>query len=106
MPTTNEEEREAPGRVQQEPSAASIILASSNDERKLKTWIFVCVVNVFLFLTIWRFVGGDALKGLIKDGHYFLESHGHLTEVPRLVWELSRLHAFTFMLSLPAFFIA
>jgi len=46
-------------------------------------WFFIDSANL----------GGDALNGYVRDGHYFVVSHGDATEVSRATWEWSRFHA-------------
>ena len=65
--------------------------------RKAK-FIFIPVfilafVNFAVFITIDIYLGGDALNGYAKDGHYFLCSHGRYTEVSGAVWTYSYYHA-------------
>ena len=45
--------------------------------------------------------GGDALNGFVRDGRYFLASHGALTEVSRATWEWSRFHALSVFVTHP-----
>jgi hypothetical protein len=47
------------------------------------------------FLVFWFgavYLGGDAISGKAVDGHYFLSSHGHLTEVSQRVFDYSKWH--------------
>lgn len=55
--------------------------------------IVVGFVNFFLFFAESLILGGDALNGFVRDGHYYLANHGSLTEVDQATWELSRFHA-------------
>jgi len=50
-------------------------------------------VNFFWFLTESMSLGGDAINGYQRDGHYFLGNKGSYTEVTKSVWEWSRIHA-------------
>ncbi|MGC1376818.1 MAG: hypothetical protein WA821_11365, partial [Anaerolineales bacterium] len=54
---------------------------------------WVAFINFFLFVIISVFLGGDALNGKVVDGHYYLASHGQLTEVSYLVFMYSKAHA-------------
>ncbi len=45
--------------------------------------------------------GGDALNGFVRDGRYFVGSHGTYTEVSRAAWEWSRVHAISLFLTQP-----
>ena len=49
--------------------------------------------NFAVFIALDIYLGGDALNGHARDGHYFLGSHGRYTEVTRAVWTYSRWHA-------------
>ena len=51
------------------------------------------LVNFFSFFVIGVYLGGDALNGYAKDGHYFLCSHGRYMEVSRAMWTYSYWHA-------------
>ena len=43
------------------------------------------------FLADSTSLGGDALNGYVRDGHYFVASHGSVTEVSRSQWEWDQL---------------
>jgi hypothetical protein len=49
-------------------------------------------VNFASFWFIAVYIGGDAINGYAKDGHYFLASHGRFTEVSSAVWTYSYYH--------------
>ena len=56
---------------------------------------------------VWFFaessqLGGDALNGYSREGHYFVSSHGSYTEVDRAAWEWSRAHAISVFITHPA----
>jgi hypothetical protein len=63
-------------------------------------------VNFFAFIAISSALGGDALNGYARDGHYYVASHGSYTEVSQTVWTLNRIHALLTMLSWPAVMLA
>jgi hypothetical protein len=54
---------------------------------------YLAILNFACFVIIGLYLGGDALNGYAKDGHYFLDSHGRLTEVSSGVWTYSYYHA-------------
>ena len=61
-------------------------------------WIALIVVIVGMGNFVWFLaessaLGGDALNGYVRDGHYFVISHGTATEVSQAQWEGSRAHA-------------
>ena len=60
----------------------------------------VWIVNFAAFVLIATYLGGDALNGYAKDGHYFLAMHGHTFEVSRAVFLYSKWHAISLIASL------
>ena len=54
-------------------------------------WFFIESVNL----------GGDALNGFVRDGRYFVVSHGVATEVSRATWDWSRFHASSVLVTHP-----
>lgn len=52
-------------------------------------------INFFTFIFVSVHLGGDALIGYAKLGHYFLCAHGHCTEVSSSIWRYSYWHAMT-----------
>ena len=62
-----------------------------------RTTSLVCAVlfpflNMFAFMVMASWIGGDAVAGRVDDGHFFVSSHGHLTEVSERVFEISLWH--------------
>jgi hypothetical protein len=54
------------------------------------------VVGFLNFAVFWITavaLGGDAYAGGHQGSHYFLSSHGRLTEVSEAVWQYSRIHS-------------
>ena len=49
-------------------------------------------VNSVAYWSVAVAIGGDAFSGKVENGHYFLSSHGRLTEVSPDVWRYSRIH--------------
>ena len=47
-------------------------------------------INAFVFLVISAFLGGVA--GEIRNGHYYLNNHGHFTEVSRSIYLYADIH--------------
>ncbi len=58
-----------------------------------KPVLVLAVVNFLSFVIVAEFLGGSALYGCPKDGHYFVCEHGWYTEVSRAVWIYSCCHA-------------
>jgi hypothetical protein len=63
--------------------------------------IVVGAVNFFWFFAESTALGGDALAGYASGGHYYVASHGVTSEVSRSVWEWSRIHALSILLTHP-----
>ena len=53
---------------------------------------YLAIINFVSFLASTIYLGGDALSGKIENGHFFLSSHGRLTEVNEDVFEYSKCH--------------
>ncbi|HEY1683599.1 MAG TPA: hypothetical protein VGG19_02455 [Tepidisphaeraceae bacterium] len=47
-------------------------------------------INFMVFWVVAVVIGGDALNGEVENGHYFVSSHGRLTEVSEKMWHFSR----------------
>jgi hypothetical protein len=63
--------------------------------------VVVGFANFLSFFVESTHIGGDALNGSIRDGHYFVVSHGSSTEVDRATWEWSRIHALSLFVTHP-----
>jgi hypothetical protein len=57
--------------------------------RLLQFGFLVGIVNFFVFFLAALYLGGDGVSGEVIDGHYFLSSHGRLTEVSQAVFMYS-----------------
>jgi hypothetical protein len=68
--------------------------------------IFIGVVNFLLFILISVLIGGDAVNGKVANGHYYLASHGKLTEVSAFVFGYSQLHIASLFVTFPLVAIA
>jgi hypothetical protein len=66
-------------------------------------WIifFGGIANLAVFMGVADQLGGDALNGRVEAGHYYLGSHGRLTEVSRDVFTYSWWHAVSLMVTQP-----
>jgi hypothetical protein len=61
--------------------------------RNVAAWIaFLWLLDFAAYIVAAGFLGGDAWSGHSAGGHYFLLSHGRLTEVSRSVFQYSRIH--------------
>ena len=85
------------------PSLSEQLRSSSHGERVI---FWVAAINFATFIVIAFFIGGDALNGRQLDGHYFLGSHGHYTEVARAVYEYSLIHVGSQFITFPLGIIA
>jgi hypothetical protein len=59
------------------------------------------IVNFFVFLVSSQRLGGDALNGYVRDGHYYVTSHGSATEVTKAQWRQSLDQAQHFFIAMP-----
>jgi hypothetical protein len=66
--------------------------------------------RVLFWLAIWNFVlfvaiavplGGDALNGMSRDGHYYLMQHGIYTEVSKPIFIYSTIHTLSLFVTHP-----
>jgi len=70
-------------------------------------WIFALgLLNFFLFFVAAVYLGGDAVNGKIEGGHFYLMSHGRLTEVSEHVFAYSKWHAYSVWVTHPLALIA
>lgn len=65
------------------------------------TTVIVGVFNFLWFFAEAAALGGDALNGYQRGGHYFVASHGTYTEVSQAAWEWSRVHALSVFVTHP-----
>jgi len=49
-------------------------------------------INAFVFLAINAFFLGGGVASEIRNGHYYLNNHGHFTEVSRSVYLYADIH--------------
>ena len=62
---------------------------------------WLSILNFVVFAAIAVSLGGDALNGTLRDGHYFLMEHGTYTEVGRPVFIDSTLHTLSLFITQP-----
>ncbi len=58
-------------------------------------------LNFAVFWIVAVSIGGDAVSGKVESGHYFVSSHGRLTEVSPTVWHYSRIHTVSIWVTHP-----
>jgi hypothetical protein len=68
--------------------------------------IAIAMANFAAFLIGNALLGGDAIAGHAKDGHYFLSSHRRLTEVSKAVFTYRYWHTLSAYLTFPLTFVA
>jgi hypothetical protein len=69
-------------------------LFPKSGSRRVDALFVAALINFLLFIIIDLVLGGDAANGHIENGHYFLASHGKLTEVSAFVFTYSLIHAY------------
>jgi amino acid transporter len=78
------------------------------DSRRLKKTLFtsavlVALLNFFALGVISTYLGGDALNGYVRAGHYVVCAHGRCYEVSRSVWQFSYWQALTALAGMALF---
>lgn len=58
-------------------------------------------INFFAFIAASQHLGGDALNGYQANGHFYVSSHGHSTEVSPSEWQENRTQAISLFLTHP-----
>jgi hypothetical protein len=74
--------------------------------RQIVPWLCIAAFILGIANFLWFFVesqsiGGDALNGYVRDGHWFVGSHGAYREVPEGTWMWSRVHAISLLITHP-----
>jgi hypothetical protein len=59
------------------------------------------VTNFVAYCIIAECLGGDAVNGHAADGHWFLASHGQLTEVTHAAFLYSKVHTYSVWITIP-----
>jgi hypothetical protein len=59
------------------------------------------VLNFVIFVIVAVAIGGDAVNGKAVGGHYYLASHGKLTEVSEAVYTYSLWHVRSLLVTHP-----
>ena len=59
------------------------------------------LVNFAIFMVVCGIFGGSARNGMVRSGHYFVGSHGKITEVSEGLYRLNQLHEYTVSVTLP-----
>jgi hypothetical protein len=73
--------------------------------RRLLPWVAIVVVAIGFLNFLWFFSEsstiGDAQRGYVRDGHYYLVHAGVATEVTKAAWDWSNLHATSLIVTHP-----
>ena len=64
-------------------------------------FIVIASVNFITFVAEAERLGGDALNGYERDGHFYVSSHGHAKEIDEETWRRYRAHAISVFLTHP-----
>jgi hypothetical protein len=74
------------------------------------TGVTVCLLNLAVFVAATFYLGGDALKGKIEAGRYYVWGTHHgtkgYTEVSHAAFEYSRWHAYSVIVTWPLILLA
>ncbi|HEY1890117.1 MAG TPA: hypothetical protein VGG63_06905 [Steroidobacteraceae bacterium] len=57
--------------------------------------VAVVVINFAAFMAGLLYLGGDAMNGYVRAGHYFLCAHSQCVETSRAIWRYSYWHTLT-----------
>ena len=77
------------------------------DLRPHARWLFfIALADFFIFYIVTLVIGGDGFSGMEKGGHYFVSTHGRLTEVSHAAWLFTRWQAISLFVLWPAMLIA
>jgi hypothetical protein len=71
------------------------------NKKLAKILVAVGMLNFVVFIVVAIAIGGDALNGHEANGHYYLNSHGTDTEVSRIVFMYSKVHAMSVFITHP-----
>ena len=70
--------------------------------RLQRNWLLgFAAVNFVSFMIASLALGGDAVNGKIEGGRHYLGNHGQYTEVSSGVWQYSRIHGRSIMVTHP-----
>jgi hypothetical protein len=59
------------------------------------------LMNFFVFFVITTWIGGTAIDGFVRGGHYFVSNHGQISEVSWVVFEISKWQGYSAMITFP-----
>jgi len=70
---------------------------SRRAKRVVYPTVGLAAIIFITFLIGTSYLGGDALNGYVRAGHYFVCEHGHCMEVSSNAWHYSYWHAWAAM---------
>lgn len=73
----------------------------SKFSRTAQVFVVIALINFFSFLAVTLVLGGGALNGHVEAGHYFLSSHGKLTETTEQIFRYSQIHGASLFITHP-----
>lgn len=85
------------------PSTREVYDAMTHSERVL---FWIAIVNFVVFVAVAVPLGGSALNGGGRDGHYYLMQHGTYTEVSRPIFMYSTIHTLSLFVTQPLGIVA
>lgn len=65
----------------------------------------ITIIHFGVYLVIALIIGGDAVNGYAKNGHYFLRLGGYLNEVSYPLFLYSKIHTYILMTNYALFFL-
>jgi hypothetical protein len=68
--------------------------------------LIATILNFVVFCTVALMIGGDALNGKVENERYFVADKNHYREVSPAVFQYSRLHAVSVLITIPVVVIA
>jgi hypothetical protein len=81
--------------------AMRISLMSNFSRRFLLVLFALCCANVLAYFIVSFGIGGDALKGKVVDGHFYVGHQGKFVEVSEAAYTYARWHGISLFLTLP-----
>ena len=80
------------------PSLGKVYAAMTQFEKIL---FWTAILNFVIFVALAMVLGGDAINGTSRNGHYYLMQHGVYTEVSRPVFLYSEIHTLSLFVTHP-----
>jgi hypothetical protein len=81
-------------------------MRAESELRLYKALMALVLINFVVFFVVANAIGGDAVNGFTKDGHFFLVNHGKATEVSEVVFTYSKWHVYSVWATYGCLFVA